>query len=114
MFFQDKDSQFLEQKKTKPKIEDIVAEYEFSHSGAKETVLEFIAWLKANKISLGWASSNTWKIAYKGRRIGSIRFYEGSLYIDPPFNPKDSNLEYYIINENLAEIIWANIEFCVS
>ena len=114
MFLQDKDSRFLEQKTTKPKIESVITEYQFLHSGVKEMLQDFIIWLKSNKISLGWASSNAWKMAYKGSRLGTVRLYEGSLYIDPPFGNNDGDLEKFIINENLAEIIWNNVEFCVN
>ena len=114
MFLQDKDSRFLEQKTSKPKIESIIAEYQFLHSGVKEGLQDFTSWLKANKISLVWASSNAWKMAYKGSRIGTVRLYEGSLYIDPPFGNNDGNLEKFLTDENLAEIIWDNVEFCVN
>jgi len=112
MFIQDKDSQFKEQQKTKPKIEAILADYKLTHPSIKETVMEFVSWLKANKFTLAWASSNCWQVSYSGRRVGSIRFYEGSFYIDCWSNYADTNLVKHVTENNLIPTIWGSIDYC--
>ena len=114
MFLQNKGPEFAEQTKTRPKIEAMADKYEFSCKSAKEALLGFLAWLKANKFTYGWASSNAWKIAYKSKRIGTIRFHGGNLYLDPFMAENNPAYVNYLMCEKLAAIIEANIHYCVA
>ncbi|MCL2285050.1 MAG: hypothetical protein FWC32_01645 [Firmicutes bacterium] len=113
MFLQNK-GEVAEQAKTRPKIEKILSIYEFSNSGTRQAVEDFLTWLKENKFTYGWASTNAWKIAYKGDRIGTIRFQGGSLCLDPYMGEGDESYENYLAANNLQETIWANVHPCVA
>jgi hypothetical protein len=53
-------------------------------------------------------------MSYKANKFGSIRFHDGSWYIDPRLDDRDDILKNYFIAENLAEIVWSNIDECVG
>ena len=46
------------QKKPKPEIENVIPEY--LDGDMKKTALDFVAWLRANKMNPVWASANIW------------------------------------------------------
>lgn len=112
MILQDKESKFKEQGKVKPKIEDIVSVY--FKGETRENVLDFIAYLRSNKMTPQWASINSWKISYKSKGIAYIKLWNASWYVDPDVNPGDGAFEIYAKNEKLAKIILANIETCTN
>jgi hypothetical protein len=60
-----------EQKKTKPMIEDVMPHY--LDGGRLKNALEFIAYLRENKIKPVWAITNGWKAVYKGKTLYYIR-----------------------------------------
>ena len=66
-----------EQKKNRPKIEDVIPQY---LAGDKiKSALDFIAYLRTNKMSPGWAGfTNAWKATNKGRTICYIKLGAGS------------------------------------
>ncbi|MCL2363148.1 MAG: hypothetical protein FWC71_00620 [Defluviitaleaceae bacterium] len=65
------DSLFKAQKATKPKIETIITEW--PDGDMKKNALDFVAWLRANKMSPTWVSANSWKSSYKGTGICRIK-----------------------------------------
>jgi len=64
-------SLYKEQKTIKPKIEDVIPEW--LGGDMKQNALDFVAWLRANKMSPAWASANSWKANYKGKGICYIK-----------------------------------------
>ena len=52
-----------EQRKARPKIEDAIPEY--MDGTMKAAALDFIAWLRANKMSPGWAGFTKFGIALR-------------------------------------------------
>ena len=112
MFLHDKKSLFKDQKNIRPKIEDIA--FEYVNEEFKEDILEFITYLKEDKMTVQWASVNSWKILHKSKDVAFIKLYEGSWYIDPAVDFKDSNFESLIKKEKYEKIIWDNIEICVN
>lgn len=78
-------SLFKTQKENKPKIETLIPEW--LDGDMKMNALEFTAWLRANKMSPTWASANSWKASYKGKRICYVKL----LYID---REGDKNKKY--------------------
>jgi len=64
-------SLFKKQKASKPKIETIIPDW--LDGDMKTNSLNFVAWLKANKMSPSWASANSWKSSYKGKGICYIK-----------------------------------------
>jgi len=112
MFIHDKNSAFKDQKNTKPKIEDIVSEHCDTHY--RENILEFIAYLKENKMTTRWASVNSWNVVHKSKNIAWIKLFEGSWYIDPIVDFNDINFLSFIEKEKLEKIIWNNVELCTN
>ena len=114
------------QYKSRPRIEDFASESEFS-SEIKNTLLDFAAYLRANKMPPQWAAINSWKFLYKKERIGYIRLIDGAWFFDYII-PKiekgrelyktnltiDENFEEFAAGENLQEFIWDNVKDCTG
>ena len=58
---------FKEQKALKLKIEDEIPK--FLDGEMKQSALDFIAYMRANKMQPAWLSTNSWKANYKGQNI---------------------------------------------
>lgn len=56
-----------EQKKVKPNVEDVVSNH-LSGDTAKNA-LDFVAFMKQNKLSLRHTSGNNWKAMYRGKSV---------------------------------------------
>lgn len=102
-------SVYQEQKKTKPKIEDII--YDLLKGNRKQDALDFVAYVKSLKMTPQWASANSWAVSYKNKRVCYIKVGNDSWYIRPSVS-YDSSYENFISSENLEEVVWKNIHFC--
>lgn len=108
-------SLFQDQKKTRPKIEDVISSY---LSGAvQQNAAAFAAYCRENKLTPQWTSSNTWVLSYKGKRAGYIKLRDDSWYIIPynamgPWPVFSEEWEQFIRGEGLTEIVWENIKSC--
>jgi len=101
------------QRKLRPKIEDVIPL--MVGEDKQQNALEFVAWLRENKMSPGWGGiHNTWNVNYKGRVLCKIGSSENKknwwcyLYL--------ANIERYediILSENLQNFVWDNVIFCV-
>ena len=111
MFLHDKNSIFKDQKNNKPKIEEIASDYYKEH---KDNILDFIKYLKDNKMTSQWVSVNSWKIFHKSKDVAFLKLYEGSWYVDPIVDFKDSEFELFLKKEKLGTIVLDNIEKCIS
>ena len=58
------------QSKTKPSIDEITNELVVGEMN--EDILNFVAWLRENKLSPKWCSTNTWKFVYKKVMLGYV------------------------------------------
>ena len=110
-----------EQKKSRPKIEDIIPKY--LAGDEKKSALDFIAYLRENKMSPGWAGfTNAWKAVNKGRTICYIKLGAGSgasnvkdnKWVVAPFLENLNKYEDKIIGENLQNLLWENVFYCVQ
>ena len=70
-------SLYKEQKVLRPKIEDVAGKYLDADRTA--AILNFTGFLRANKVSIRWISSNSWKLLYKKESLGYIKIYTGIL-----------------------------------
>jgi len=100
-----------EQYKSRPKIEKFISEGEFDNE-IKTSILDFASHLRANKMSPQWASVNTWKFLYKGKRIGYIRLIEADWYLGYIIKSDDVKFDNYAEIENLSELICNNFNYC--
>ena len=70
---QKNESLLQEQKRTKPKIEDLIPVYVAGDD--QRNAFDFVAWLREKKMSPGWAGfTNSWTANYKGKSICKITF----------------------------------------
>ena len=105
-----------EQKRTKPKFEDIVATRASMSDEEKQVAYAFLEFCNAKEITYTWSSTNRWNLRAKGKIIG---------YICIGVRSRDDNswrilldlkelLQYedFIKNECLTEIIDNNINYC--
>ena len=107
-----------QQKITKPTIDEIVINILQDENLANATNL--ISFIRENKISLRWSSTNCWQLYYKSKRIGVIRMTEKAypMYILDEnswlFSPWDSHdiIDTLIDDENAKNIIWNNVRLC--
>jgi len=109
---------FQEQKKLKLKIEDVVPEY--LDGEMKHSALDFIAYMRANKMQPAWQSTNTWMAKHKGQNVCAIRLSEGSWCVVPRISRWNKLISSYniyekeISEEGLKNIVLANINICRS
>lgn len=107
-------SLYQAQKKTKPKVEDVINE--LLEGDRKKNALDFVAYIKSFKMTPHWASANSWAVSYKNKRVCYIKVgdhvsMEGAWYIRPSVEYNDA-LFTYITKEKLEEFIWDNLHYC--
>ena len=115
----------MPKKTAKPKIEDVICDV--LTGDEQKNALDFVAFLRANKMSPGWASTNSWAISYKKQRICFIRMsgtahyhdLEGGFWHINHVNYGCINLvsypdewEQYISDEKLKDMVWNQIRTC--
>ena len=110
-----KESLYREQKKIKPKIDDIIANI---ISGEKlKLANDFIAYLRENKMNPAWSSANSWIVKYKGKSLLYIKLLDKSnswrIMMPPDGGWEDYDGEFQSA-EHLKEIVWANINYCTD
>ena len=64
-------SEFKKQKAIKPKIEDKI--FELVKEEHQKRALDFVGFIRDNKMTPAWASTNSWKVSYKGKALCYIR-----------------------------------------
>jgi len=105
---------YQNQKATKPKPEDVAGDF----LDAKKTaaLLNFVEFIRANKIGIRWASANSWTLNYKSKRLGYLKIFaekpNTSIYGSWAFcHNRDGSLELYYNMEdcNLKRFIFENI-----
>ena len=109
---------YQRQKITKPTIEDILPDI-IPDGDVIKTVLDFAAYLRANKTSLRWYGGNEWIAVNKGKRICRIALGEiwwsgrSSKYWHVVLKLTRMN-EYdeSAMNEGMKKIICDNIKYC--
>jgi len=107
---------FQEQKALKLKIEEEVPK--FLDGEMQQSALDFITYMRANKMQPSWQSTNSWKATHKGQNICVIRLSKGSWCVVPRISRWNKLISSYhlyekeIKEEGLQNIILANINFC--
>lgn len=104
---------YQEQKKTRPKIDDVISD--LLDNERKNAALDFLAFLKSHKMTPQWVSLNAWSVKYKGKPVCSIKFYDLRLYMDKGTwrichsGEYDNDLSF---DNNIKDIIYNNVYFC--
>ena len=110
-------------KPAKPQIEETIADV--LDGDALENALDFVSFLRANKLSPRWASLNAWAVSYKNQRVCYIRLSgtahyhnleNGSWHINHVNYGKtdlvgDDN-EQFVSDEALKDMVWGNVKYC--
>lgn len=107
-------SLYQEQKKTKPKVEDVINE--LLKGDRKQAALDFVSFIKSLKMTPQWASANSWAVSYKNKRVCYIkikdfRSKENYWYIRPAIGYDDETIAF-CERENLKQIMINSIHFC--
>ena len=111
------------QKILKPKIEDVIPTY--LEGDVKKSALDFIAYMRANKMQPVWLSHNTWKANYKGKGICSVRLPKSDFpckywIVHPHISRWNKLIGSYDLYEeqisscDLQDIVWENVNICRS
>ena len=84
----------------------------------KKVALNFVAFMRANKMQPVWQSTNTWKANYKGKCICYVRLKTAGKISDrcswsiQPYTNHMPEYEETIINEKLQNTVWDNLNYC--
>ena len=97
-----------EQKKIKPKIEEIAPEY--LEGDKLKNVLDFVAWLRAGRMTPTFGSRSSEGISYT-TRVCYIKLYNDSWYIWPA-GKKGAYVNDFLACEELKEIVGASLAPC--
>jgi hypothetical protein len=98
------------QQKNRPKIEDVVP---FLLTDEKQNLaLDFIAWLRENKMSPGWAGyHNAWDSNCKGKNICKISLRKDGWGIALVLRRFD-DYKNTVVDEGLQNLIWDMLLYC--
>ena len=94
--------------KIKPKIEEIAADY--LDGDALNNLLDFVAWLRAGRMTPTFGSKSSEGISYT-TRVCYIKIYKDLWYIWPA-GKKGAYVNDFLICEELKEIIGASLAAC--
>ena len=112
-----------QQREAKPTIEDLIPDY--LNGDMRKTALDFIEYMRENKMPFRWVGTNTWQANYKSKCLCRIWLCteEGFLgffgrpgrpsWIVSPFLEHIGKYEEVIINRGWQPIFWDNIAYCV-
>ena len=111
---------YQQQKNGRRRIEDFIPEY--LDGDIQKNMLDFAAWLRANKMSPGWAGfTNAWKATNKGRTICYMHLGAGGAsnikevkFVVAAFLENIGKYEETVISEDLQNLLWDNVFYCVQ
>ena len=109
----------LKQKAAKPKIEDIILDV--VNEKHQENALDFVGYIRADKMTPAWASKNSWKVSYKGKVLCYIRtagtadyhnLDDGSWHIR--FAAYSDYVYDVAVPNEAIKMIWDKVRLCVK
>ena len=110
-------SLYKEQKATKPKIEDVINDI-ITDNEIKKSALDFVAYLRANKMSPVWSVANTWMASCKGNTICGIQldwsYQRKADWVVYPYIYQYHTNEYneIVVSEGLHNTVWGELKYC--
>ena len=72
-------SEIQKQTGTKPTIEDVITNY--YNGNALNNILNFITWLKENKVVIKYETPTSWRAVYRSKRICHLKIRRGVLFV---------------------------------
>ena len=111
-------SEYRAQKELKPKVDDIARE--ILDEDKLVNVLDFLEFLKNNKLTPRWYATNSWSVKYKNKTVCKIKLnwmprssdkgdYWGIYHAHFTREKWFVNYDRYITDDGLKEFIWDNI-----
>jgi hypothetical protein len=109
---QNNNSLYQKQKAIKPKVEDVAKE--FITGDKLKNLSDFLEFLKNNKLTPRWQSSNSWSVRYKNKSVCYVRLNnnEMSWSLDHSQFTREkwfTDYDKYITDDELKEFIWDHI-----
>lgn len=103
---------YTEQKTTKPMIEDIITQ--LLHGENRQMALDFVAYLRENKMPPTWASANSWKVSFKNKGVCYIKLdqHGRSVWRVNPIIDHTKEYDEFTQRENLRNVIQQNPAYC--
>jgi len=106
-------SNYKEQKTAKPQIEDVIQAV--LKDDRKQAALDMAAFVKSLKMTPQWASTNSWALSYKSKRVGYIKMNEklGDWQVFA-YSQYDEHLQELLEKESdeIQAYILDNITYC--
>ena len=108
----------MPEKTVKPKVEDVI--HDSVNEDHQKAALDFVGFIKANKMTPAWASQNSWKVNYKGnvlcyiRTAGTAHYHnldDGSWHIS--FAVYSDFVYDVAVPSESIKIIWDKLKHCV-
>ena len=111
-----KESLAQEQRRTKPKLEDIIASRASMDDKAKQVASLFLDYCNAKNITYRWNSTNRWNLMAKGKSLGyigiGVRETDDNSWSILLNHREIIQYEDFIQKEGLSEIINNNLHLC--
>jgi len=97
------------QRELKPKVEDVIPlRVQQEH---QKIALDFIAWLRENKMSPAWSGvHNSWDAKCKGSTICKISLWDK--FTITPYLVNIAEYEYHIMDEKIENFVLENVIYC--
>ena len=102
-------------KTVKPKIEDLICD--ILNGDAQKNALDFVSYLRENKLNPVWSAKNVWTVSSKTFRICFIRLHGAAEYHNLDvgswnISPFIGEYSSEALNDELKEIVWLNKKNC--
>jgi len=103
----------------KPKIEDVIIG--LVKKEWQEAALDFVGYIRSNKLTPAWASTNSWKVNYKGQCLCYIRTAGTAPYHD--LNDGSWHIHFAVYSDQVYRIlasdesikaIWNKVKSCTK
>ena len=107
----------MPEKAAKPKVEDVILDVVKKEH--QKAALDFVGFIRANKMTPAWASKNAWKVNYKGkvlcyiRTSGTAHYHnldDGSWHIN--FAVYSDSVYDIAASDEAVKGIWDKLRFC--
>jgi len=102
-------------KNAKPEIEDVISKV--LSGDEQKNALNFVAYLRENKLNPKWSAANAWTVSSKTFRVCFIRLHGAADYHNLEAGawhilPFIGEYEDTSLSDELKEIVWANKKPC--
>ena len=104
-------SLYQSQRVVKPKIEDVAGDY--INGNNLKSLMDFLGFLKDNKLSPRWQSGNSWTVQYRGQTVCHIKLDSTIWRIMFSLASREkwfSGSDQYFADDEEKAFIWASVK----